>query len=64
MRDNFEEEFAESSDYLISACTRQRVYPREINVITVTSNKWGQELIEYVCPICHEIHKSLVYGEY
>ena len=64
MRDNFEEEFQESRDYLMSTCTRQRVYPREINVITVTPNKWGQELVEYVCPICHETHKSLVYGEY
>lgn len=64
MKDNFEEEFRESSDYLMSACTRQRVYPREIDIISVVPNKWGQELVEYVCPICHETHKSLVYGEY
>lgn len=64
MKDNFEEEFMKSSDYLISDCTRQHVYPNETRIIYVTHNKYGQELIEYVCPICHETHKSLVYGEY
>ena len=64
MKDNFEEEFQESRDYLMSACTRQRVYPYETNIIGAEENQFGQGLVIYVCPICHEIHKSLVYGEY
>ena len=64
MKDNFEEEFQESRDYLMSACTRQRVYPYEANIIDVEENQFGQDLVTYVCPICHETHKSLVYGEY
>lgn len=64
MKDNFEEEFAESRDYLISACTKQHVYPYEANIIDVEENQFGQDLVTYVCPICQEHHKSLVYGEY